>query len=114
MSPFVNDEQEGYVPERKKQILRFIEQAKSGAAPLFITGDEEEEERELDEAQLEQRDVEELYQEGLAIETAQSIEPGDAAKRAKQRRRERELAGYMFMFIFCFGFWFVDSLFFFF
>ncbi len=33
LSPFVNDEQEGYVPERKQQILRFIEQSKQGLAP---------------------------------------------------------------------------------
>lgn len=95
LSPFVNDEQEGYVPERKLQILRFIEAAKSGAAPLSITGagaGDEDDQRDLEEHELEQRDVEELYQESLALETKQQKQ-GDAAQRAKQRRRERELAG---------------------
>lgn len=93
LSPFVNDEQEGYVPERKKQILRYIEQARAGAAPLSIAAEEEQEAAELNEDELEQQDVEDLYQEGLAIETSNQPKAGEAAKRAKQRRREREIAG---------------------
>jgi hypothetical protein len=105
----VNDEQEGYVPERKKQILRYIEQAKAGGAPLSIGGGEEDEEAaDLNEDELDQRDVEELYQEGLEIETSKQPRAGDAAKRAKQRRRERELAGWSFdMFLVDFFFFFL-------
>jgi pescadillo protein len=65
LSPFVNDEQEGYVPERKQQVLLYIQQSKSGLEPRFIAGAENEDNHnEIDEALLEQRDVEELYQEG--------------------------------------------------
>ncbi len=94
LSPFVNDEQEGYVPERKQQILRYIEQSKSGVAlPIQSNADDADEDQELDEDQLDHRDAEALYQEGLAKETGkQTGEESKALKRAKERRRERDEA----------------------
>jgi pescadillo protein len=92
LSPFVNDEQEGYVPERKQQILRFIEQSKLGLAPPAITSAAaDDEERELDEGELDHVDAEELFQEGLAAETGRGSGKS-ALKRAKERRRDREEA----------------------
>lgn len=94
LSPFVNDEAEGYVPERKTQILAYIEQTKGvQVQQLAVSG------RALSaaaEEELEAREAEDVYQEGLALElgllqkSRDNQEEQGAQERAKQRRRERE------------------------
>ena len=86
LSPFVDDEAAGYVPERKKEILRFIEESKGNMMAPEL-GDK----RELDEGIMDHVDAEEIYQEGLQVETGKLRKgDGNAEDRAKVRRRERE------------------------
>jgi pescadillo protein len=86
LSPFVDDEVEGYVPERKLQILRYIDESKGIAAPNDGNMDE-------DDDEVDHRDAEDYYQQGLAAEMGTLPEGAeDASTRAKNRRREREEA----------------------